>query len=183
MGDTLRVGEQLGLGQALENGAYTLTLQEDGNLVLREPGNELWASGTHGQGVDRAILQEDGNFVLYKGETGVWSTKTHGNSVDRVTLQADRNFVVYGTDGVGLWSTRTHTDTPIVVDEAPAAPAVDEVPPPPPAPRTHTVEPGDTLWAVAERFYGDGNRFHEIAAASGLDNPDAINVGQVLTIP
>ncbi|WP_280233491.1 LysM peptidoglycan-binding domain-containing protein [Nocardia cyriacigeorgica] len=182
MGDTLRVGEGLDLGQALENGAYSLTLQEDGNLVLSEPGNVVWSSGTHGQGVDRAVLQEDGNFVLYKGDTGVWSTKTHGKSVDRVTLQADRNFVVYGTDGVGLWSTRTNTDTPIVVEEAAAAPAAEEVPPPP-APRTHTVEPGDTLWAVAERFYGDGNRFHEIAAASGIDNPDAIGVGQVLTIP
>ena len=55
--------------------------------------------------------------------------------------------------------------------------------PAPPAPRTHTVEPGDTLWAIAERFYGDGNRYPEIAAASGIENPDLIQPGQVLTIP
>lgn len=54
---------------------------------------------------------------------------------------------------------------------------------PPPAAQTYTVEPGDTLWAIAERFYGDGNRYQEIATASGIDNPDAINPGQVLTIP
>jgi nucleoid-associated protein YgaU len=45
------------------------------------------------------------------------------------------------------------------------------------------VEPGDTLWAIAERFYGDGNRYQEIANASGIPNPDLINPGQVLTIP
>ena len=37
--------------------------------------------------------------------------------------------------------------------------------------------------AIAERFYGDGNRYPEIAAASGIANPDLINVGQVITIP
>ena len=66
-----------------------------------------------------------------------------------------------------------------------AATTADEepTPPPPPAPRTYTVVSGDTLFAIAERFYGDGNRYPEIAAASGIANPDLINVGQVITIP
>ncbi|MCW2733287.1 MAG: lectin [Mycobacterium sp.] len=42
---------------------------------------------------------------------------------------------------------------------------------------------GDTLWAIAERFYGDGNRYHDIAAASGISNPDLIHPGQLVTIP
>ncbi|WP_406233357.1 LysM peptidoglycan-binding domain-containing protein [Nocardia sp. NBC_01009] len=189
MGDTLRVGEELGLGQSLVGGAYTLTLQPDGNLVLSEPdGNVVWATQTHDQGVERAVLQEDGNFVLYKGEGAAWSTETNGRSADRLTVQADRNVVLYGTDGGALWSSETQTDNPLsapepVAEEVPAAPAAEEVPPPPPAVQTYTVEPGDTLWAIAERFYGDGNRYQEIANASGIDNPDAINVGQVLTIP
>ena len=65
--------------------------------------------------------------------------------------------------------------------EEPAAP-----PPPPPAPapaRTYTVVSGDTLWAISERFYGDGNQYQRIAGASGVDNPDLIYPGQVLTIP
>jgi nucleoid-associated protein YgaU len=61
----------------------------------------------------------------------------------------------------------------------PVAPA----PEPPPAARTHTVESGDTLWAIAERFYGDGNQYQRIADASGISNPDLIQPGQVLTIP
>lgn len=56
-------------------------------------------------------------------------------------------------------------------------------PEPAPAARTYTVESGDTLWAIAERFYGDGNQYQRIADASGVSNPDLIQPGQVLTIP
>jgi nucleoid-associated protein YgaU len=45
------------------------------------------------------------------------------------------------------------------------------------------VESGDTLWAIAERFYGDGNKYPQIAEASGISNPDLIQPGQVVTIP
>lgn len=185
MGDSLRVGEELGLGQALTGGAYTLTLQPDGNLVLSEPdGKVVWATNTHDQGVQRAALQDDGNFVLYKGDGAAWSTETNGKQADRLTVQPDRNVVLYDKGGKALWSSGTNTDNPIVVEAAAAKPAAAETaPPPPPAGQTYTVEPGDTLWAIAERFYGDGNRYQEIANASGIDNPDAINPGQVLTIP
>ncbi|MBF6330568.1 LysM peptidoglycan-binding domain-containing protein [Nocardia transvalensis] len=185
MGDTLNVGDELGLGQSLQNGAYTLTLQNDGNLVLSEPGGVVWATGTHEQGVQRAVLQDDGNFVLYTDDGAAWATATNGKDADRLVLQADRNVVLYAKDGSPLWASDTKTDNPIVVEEPTAAPAAEQAPPPPPAPepRTYTVEPGDTLWAIAERFYGDGGRYQEIADASDIDNPDAINVGQVLTIP
>ncbi|WP_367140770.1 MULTISPECIES: LysM peptidoglycan-binding domain-containing protein [Streptomyces] len=177
MGDTMRVGDELGLGQSLQGGAYTLTLQDDGNLVLSEPGGVVWATDTHDQGVQRAVLQDDGNFVLYTDDGAVWATDTNGEDVDRLVVQDDRNVVLYGKDGGALWASDTNTDAPIAVDEpeddAPSAPES----------RTYTVEPGDTLWDIAERFYGDGNRYQEIANASGIDNPDLINPGQVLTIP
>ncbi|MCK8674050.1 LysM peptidoglycan-binding domain-containing protein, partial [Rhodococcus sp. HM1] len=48
---------------------------------------------------------------------------------------------------------------------------------------THTVAPGDSLWAIAERVYGDGNQYQRIADANGIANPDLIHPGQVLTIP
>lgn len=59
--------------------------------------------------------------------------------------------------------------------------------PPPPAPapagRTYTVVSGDTLWAISEQFYGDGSNYPRIADASGIQNPDLIHPGQVLTVP
>lgn len=112
MSDTLRIGDELGLGQSLQNGGYSLTLQNDGNLVLTEPGNEVWASGTHGQDVQRAVMQEDGNFVLYKSDgKAAWSTQTTGKGADRIVLQPDRNLVMYAGDKA-IWATRTATDTP-----------------------------------------------------------------------
>lgn len=186
VGDTLRVGEELGLGQSLTGGAYTLILQPDGNLVLTEPdGKVVWAAQTHGQGVQRATLQNDGNFVIYKGDgSAAWSTETNGKSVDRLVVQPDRNVVIYGPDNSVAWASSTKTDNPLPAPEpvAAAAPAA-EAAPAAPAAQTYTVAPGDTLWAISERFYGDGNRYKEIAAASGIDNPDLINAGQVLTIP
>lgn len=56
---------------------------------------------------------------------------------------------------------------------------------PAPAEQTYTVEAGDSLWAIAQRFYGDGSQFSRIFEANRdqLDNPDMIQPGQVLRIP
>lgn len=48
---------------------------------------------------------------------------------------------------------------------------------------SYTVKSGDTLSAIAKRFYGDANHYHQIAAANGIANPDRINVGQELKLP
>lgn len=47
----------------------------------------------------------------------------------------------------------------------------------------YTVKSGDTLSKIAKRFYGDPNHYHQIAAASGISNPDRIDVGQEVTLP
>lgn len=55
---------------------------------------------------------------------------------------------------------------------------------PAPAPsRSYTVVPGDTLWGIAQLYYGDGTRYPEIAAANGIENPNLIYPGQVFIIP
>jgi LysM repeat protein len=193
--DTLTEGQKLVKGESLtsSNGAYTLTLQDDGNLVLASRGHAIWASGTDGQDVVRAEVQSDGNFVLYTADKPVWHTDTKGKKNVRLVLQDDRNLVLYGADGPA-WSTKTETDAPPPPEpEAEAAPAAEEAhaeeaaahpePEPEPAARTYTVESGDTLWAIAERFYGDGSKYQVIADASGISNPDLIHPGEVLTIP
>jgi len=190
MSDTLSEGQKLVRGESLasNNGAYTLTLQDDGNLVLASRGQALWSTSTSGQDVVRAEVQRDGNFVLYTADKPVWHSDTKGKKNVRLVLQDDRNLVLYAADGPA-WSTRTETDNPpppaaeaaeaAVAEEA----AAEVVPEPEPAARSYTVESGDTLWAIAERFYGDGSKYQVIADASGISNPDLIHPGQVLTIP
>jgi nucleoid-associated protein YgaU len=195
VGDTLTGGQKLVKGESLtsSNGAYTLTLQDDGNLVLASRGHAVWATGTDGQDVVRAEVQSDGNFVVYTADKPVWHTDTKGKKNVRLVLQDDRNLVLYAADGAA-WSTKTETDAPPPPEpEAEAAPAAEEAhaeeaaatpePEPEPAARTYTVESGDTLWAISERFYGDGSKYQIIADASGISNPDLIQPGQVLTIP
>lgn len=205
MSDTLTAGQKLVRGESLasNNGAYTLTLQDDGNLVLASRGQALWSTSTNGQDVVRAEVQPDGNFVLYTADKPVWHSDTKGKKDVRLVLQDDRNLVLYAADGPA-WSTKTETDAPPpAAPEAAAEPAVEEgeaeavheeaveepvaeaapEPAPEPAARTYTVESGDSLWAIAERFYGDGSKYQLIADASGIPNPDLIQPGQVLTIP
>ena len=54
-----------------------------------------------------------------------------------------------------------------------------------PAGTTHTVEKGDTLWAIAAKTMGNGARYQEIFEANKpmLSHPDKIYPGQVLRIP
>lgn len=65
----------------------------------------------------------------------------------------------------------------------------EPAPAPAPAPsaggQQYTIVPGDTLWAVAARFYGDGTRYMEIFNASNFrsGNPNLIFPGEIAIIP
>ena len=48
--------------------------------------------------------------------------------------------------------------------------------------QTYTVRSGDTLWNIAEKQLGDGNRYPELAAWNSLANPSQLRVGQVLKL-
>lgn len=52
-------------------------------------------------------------------------------------------------------------------------------------PKLHTVEKGDTLWAISQKALGNGSRYNEIFEANKpmLTDPDKIYPGQVLRIP
>lgn len=73
-----------------------------------------------------------------------------------------------------------------------AAPAVEEANAEPRAEETYVVEPGDTLWDIADDELGEGARYPEIFEASRdtvqpdgqhLRDPDLVHPGWELTIP
>ncbi|GAK60019.1 hypothetical protein U27_07006 [Candidatus Vecturithrix granuli] len=49
--------------------------------------------------------------------------------------------------------------------------------------KTYVIQRGDSLFKVAQKFYGDGYKYELLAAYNGMSNPNAIEVGQVLQIP
>ena len=54
-----------------------------------------------------------------------------------------------------------------------------------PAAKTYTVKKGDSLWAIAAKYYGKGSDYSKIAGANTdkISNPNLIYPGQVLTLP
>ena len=78
---------------------------------------------------------------------------------------------------------------PEVSSAAGPEPAAEDPSAPPPAEdggqKTYTVQPGDTLWKIAEAHYGDGSKYMKIFEANRppLEDPDRIHPGQELVIP
>ncbi len=189
-GATLKPGDAV----TSTNGRYRLELQGDGNLVLAGPTGMAWDSGTRGQAVATAEMQADGNFVLYTADrTVAWTAETTGPGAHLV-VQDDRNVVILAADGATvLWSPNcfvTEAERPAeeqaaAEEEARSAAetATFPVPAATPAPQTYTVQRGDTLSAIAKRFYGNAGEYRRIADANGIANPDRIHPGQELVIP
>jgi Tfp pilus assembly protein FimV len=89
-------------------------------------------------------------------------------------------FVTYRTE-VSMLATTGHVPArpPAAVRQAEPRSTVT------PAAKTYVVQAGDTLWGLAQRFYGNGFMWPHIydANQSQISDPNEISVGQQLTIP
>lgn len=96
-------------------------------------------------------------------------TKADSNQVWEQIKLVDPN---YATDLMAQFSYESEGPA-----AAPAAAA--------PAPRTYTVQRGDTLSEIAQKFYGKSSEYKRVFEANRdqLSDPDKIRVGQVLKIP
>ncbi|MCG8668827.1 MAG: PA14 domain-containing protein [Pseudomonadales bacterium] len=112
--NSLQAGERLNLGEYLEsnNGNYRLSMQSDGNLVLRDWNSReaLWSSRTHDQGGDRTSMQSDGNLVVYTASgTPLWASDTDGSGARYVMVHNSGNMALYTSNDEMVWQTETGT--------------------------------------------------------------------------
>jgi hypothetical protein len=97
-----------GDSQSSASGRFTLVYQLDGNFVLFDGADWLWATGTEGTVPGRVVLQEDGNLVMYDAQQeAVWTSNTSGFPGANLVVQDDGNVVIYDGTGVPLWGTDT----------------------------------------------------------------------------
>jgi nucleoid-associated protein YgaU len=78
------------------------------------------------------------------------------------------------------------TATAVPAAAAPPTPAPEPTRAPAPTQeRIHTVESGDTLSLLAEKYYNDASKWKVIFEANGdvLESPDSLQLGQALKIP
>jgi nucleoid-associated protein YgaU len=50
-------------------------------------------------------------------------------------------------------------------------------------PKTYTVKSGDYLWSIAEKIYGSGYNWVDLANANKLENPGVLYAGTKLIVP
>lgn len=110
-------------------------------------------------------------------------------SVEDYTIVEDaKEGLDVGVD-VNLKQWRSYGTKTVAVEETPEAKTVtvekERDAGTAPQAKTHTVKAGDTLWAIAARYYGTGSEYAKIAGANAdkISNPNLIYPGQVLTIP
>lgn len=103
------------------DGRSVLTMQSDGNLVLRQNHKAVWWTGTQKRAGNYAAVQSDGNFVVYSAQhKALWNSHTNSSAI-RSSLQSV-TLILYNNgnlilrtnqgaeaDGLGraLWQTRT----------------------------------------------------------------------------
>jgi len=51
------------------------------------------------------------------------------------------------------------------------------------AEQPYTIKSGDNLSKVSKLFYGNANKYSQIAQANGIANPDKIQAGQQINVP
>ncbi|PRY95422.1 LysM domain-containing protein [Hasllibacter halocynthiae] len=169
-----------------------LLAEADGLRVLQAPeppagvaidaisygaGGDVRLSGRAGGGEGAVRLYLDGRAVADATPTprGDWSVSLPAIDPGTYVLRADR------LDAAGSVTARAQTPFLRETDEALALQAAAEGQ----GARIVTVQPGYTLWGIAERRFGSGLRYTAVFEANRdqIRDPDLIYPGQVFTVP
>jgi len=109
---------------------------------------------------------KQGELLGFSGHSG-WATGPHLHFGIKVTLNPAENMRGW-TDPMPYFVEKITDPTPVATEQ-----------------RTYVVKPGDTLWGISKRFYGNGIYWKRIHKANLLKvpNPNLIRPLQILQIP
>jgi LysM repeat protein len=131
---------------------------------------------------------QDAVAVLNKSDLGVRDLRA---TVDGKVVTLEGQAVSLDAKGRVMLEFNKMVDTENTLNRIQVQPAPAASPLPGPGPQAageatvYEVKPGDTLSAIAQRFYGKASLYPKIFEANRdiLTNPDLIKVGQKLKIP
>lgn len=112
--NTFVTGAAIYPGQELQtaNRQYTAILQTDGNFVVYNGSQALWASGTDYPSIHQKVafanMQSDGNLVVYSTSLKpLWNSGTPENGPSSLNMQPDGNLVIYNANMQPTWASNT----------------------------------------------------------------------------
>lgn len=147
--------------------------------IYEQTADEVPATATQDEETAPAVEQaaQRGPVVTVNAGDSLWSlAQTHLGQGERYSEIAELNIGVPQADGralgADLWLS-PGWEIELPADAATTAPTPESV----------QLQEGQTLYQVAETYLGDGDRYPEIAAASGIVDADDISAGTTLTMP
>ena len=112
LGDRIQSHREMQEGSFLQSGdgRFKMVVQGDGNLVIYQSDQPIWASNTGGKGSPgfKLAIQSDGNVVMYGRNAPIWASNTNGVGTGSYTLvmQNDGNLVLYDQNAP-IWASGT----------------------------------------------------------------------------
>lgn len=148
----------------VKNTKYVNKSTLDGSLTLKEPRPKIKAK----QGVTLKGLGSKLSGLYFVNQV----KHTFKPSGYTQSLDLTREW-----KGESMKNGTTKTPTPKPTTTKPVTPTVKT--------KTYTIKKGDTLWAIAKKYYGNGSQYTKIYNANKdkIKNPNLIYPGQVIKIP
>lgn len=86
-------------------GAFTLTVQTDGNVVERRGTAAVWVTGTQGNRGATLSVQTDGNLVVRSAAgQALWVSGTAGHPAAKLSLEDDGLLLLWPASGEPIWT-------------------------------------------------------------------------------